>query len=221
MNVNISTTPSEFLITTTKASSSQSLSVSITIVAYCYILPTICVFGIIGNLMNVITLASRRLRAVSYMYLRALAIADLLCMIFVLIFATCEVLQFVGFPINLNHWYGFYQAHLMLSFINWALATGVFVVCALSLERYVSIIHPMSFRAWNSPRRAWIAIIVAYCIPIVFYLPYAIGRYSVGQKLTPEGKVIYMAIDSEISKSAAWQVSILEIRALIPLLDSV
>uniref|UniRef100_A0A1I7ZXS6 G_PROTEIN_RECEP_F1_2 domain-containing protein n=1 Tax=Steinernema glaseri TaxID=37863 RepID=A0A1I7ZXS6_9BILA len=39
----------------------------VTLIAYCYILPVICVLGIIGNLTNVITLASRRLRAVSYM----------------------------------------------------------------------------------------------------------------------------------------------------------
>lgn len=209
--VNLTTTSSLFytsdylITTTTKPQQSQSLSVQVTIIAYCYILPTICVFGIIGNLMNIITLASRRLRAVSYMYLRALAIADLMCMIFVLIFATCEVLQYVGYPINRNHSYGFYQAHLMLSFINWALSTGVLVVCALSLERYVSIVHPMRFRTWNSPKRAWVAIVIAYTIPVVFYLPYAIGRYSVGQKITADGSVIYVAIDSEASRKRFWQ----------------
>lgn len=208
--VNTTAASSELLTSSTKAPP-QSLSVSITIIAYCYILPTICVFGIIGNLMNLVTLASRRLRAVSYMYLRALAVADLFCMIFVLVFATCEVLQFTGYPINHNHWYGFYQAHLMLSFINWALATGVFVVCALSLERYVSIIHPMRFRTWNSPKRAWIAITVAYSIPALFYVPYALGRYSVGQKAAPDGSIAYTAIDSEISRSRAWHVSRLEI----------
>ncbi|VDK34774.1 unnamed protein product [Gongylonema pulchrum] len=69
------------------------------------------------------TLASKRLRAVSYMYLRALAVADLLCMIFVLVFVSGEIVQRAGIPLNHSPIYGFYQAHLMLSLINWALAT--------------------------------------------------------------------------------------------------
>uniref|UniRef100_A0A914PCG8 G-protein coupled receptors family 1 profile domain-containing protein n=1 Tax=Panagrolaimus davidi TaxID=227884 RepID=A0A914PCG8_9BILA len=207
-SINITTTAGSLLSSSSSILPPKTipLTIQMSIIAYCYILPTVCVFGIIGNLMNVITLASRRLRAVSYMYLRALAIADLICMIFVLIFASLEVLQYKGYSINENYFYGFYQAHLMLSFINWALATGVLVVVALSLERYVSIIHPLRFRAWNSPNRAWVAIIIAYSIPIIFYFPYSIGRYSIGQKISPTGQIQFTAIDSEVSKTTAWQI---------------
>lgn len=78
---------------------------------------------------------------------------------------------------------------------------------ALSLERYISIVFPLHFRAWNSPQRAFKAIIAAYIIPACFYIPYAIGRYSVGQKTSIDGHTIYMAVDSEISKTLGWQVS--------------
>ncbi|KAF7638835.1 G_PROTEIN_RECEP_F1_2 domain-containing protein [Meloidogyne graminicola] len=179
---------------------------NINIIAYCYIMPTICVLGIIGNSMNVVTLASPRLKAVSYMYLRALAVSDLLCMLFVLAFACCEVLKESGIPIEQNPLYGFYQAHVMLSFINWALATGVYIVVALSLERYVSVVFPLHFRIWNSPKRAMKAIIIAYTIPALFYIPYGIARYSVNEKINSKGEVIYGAIDSEISKTFGWQV---------------
>ncbi|CAD5234854.1 unnamed protein product [Bursaphelenchus xylophilus] len=182
------------------------LDVKLTVVAYCYILPVICVVGIIGNAMNVVTLASRKLRAVSYMYLRALAIADLLCMLFVLSFVSCEVLVYNGYSLNGSYWYGFYQSHIILSFINWALATGVFIVVALSLERYVSIVFPMHFRQWNSPSRARRAICAAYMIPAMFYLPYAVGRYSVETKTMSDGTVVYMQSDSDISKTLYWQI---------------
>lgn len=184
----------------------QKLEMKVAIIAYCYILPVVCVLGILGNLMNVITLASRRLRAVSYMYLRALAIADLFCMLFVLVFVSGEILNQLGTGINRYKWYGFYQAHIMLTFINWALATGVFVVVALSVERYVSVVFPMHFRAWNSPRRALKAIIIAYSLPALFYIPYSLGRYSIGSKVIADGQVIYVAIDSEISKTFGWKV---------------
>ena len=97
------------------ATAQSPAKISINIIAYCYILPIICVLGIVGNLMNVVTLASPRLRAVSYMYLRALAIADLFCMLFVLAFACCEVLKEAGVPIERQPLYGFYQSHVMLS----------------------------------------------------------------------------------------------------------
>ncbi|KAI1716283.1 7 transmembrane receptor (rhodopsin family) domain-containing protein [Ditylenchus destructor] len=202
----VSTPPSAAHVPST-APAGPSLGIRVTILAYCYILPAISVVGIIGNVMNLATLASRRLRAVSYMYLRALAVADLFCMIFVLLFVTGEVLHQSGIAVlNIHPWYGFYQAHLMLSLINWALATGVYVVLALSLERYISVVFPMHFRAWNSPQRAFKAILLAYVIPAIFYVPYAIARYSVGQKVAPDGRVIYMAIDSELSKTFGWQI---------------
>uniref|UniRef100_A0AC35U0P4 G_PROTEIN_RECEP_F1_2 domain-containing protein n=1 Tax=Rhabditophanes sp. KR3021 TaxID=114890 RepID=A0AC35U0P4_9BILA len=190
----------------TTVGKSMPLGVKITIIAYCYILPVICVFGIIGNIMNVITLASRRLKAVSYMYLKALAIADLLCMIFVLLFVTSETLVNLGFTFNRRYLFGFYQAHLMLSLINWALSTGVFVVVALSIERFVSIVFPLHFRAWNSPSRVYKAIAIAYTLPAIMYIPYGFGRYSIGSRIADDGHVVYMAIDSEISLTFEWQI---------------
>lgn len=139
-------------------------------------------------------------------YLRALAVSDLLCMLFVLAFACCEVLKESGVPIERHPLYGFYQAHVMLSFINWALATGVYIVVALSLERYVSVVFPLHFRMWNSPKRAMKAIIIAYTVPALFYIPYGIGRYSVSEKVNSRGEISYGAIDSEISKTFGWQV---------------
>lgn len=93
-----------------------------------------------------------------------------------------------------------------MKFINWALATGVYIVVALSLERYVSVVFPLHFRMWNSPKRAMKAIIIAYTVPALFYIPYGIGRYSVSEKINSRGEISYGAIDSEISKTFGWQV---------------
>lgn len=125
-------TPSNSLdVPLTSSPPTLPLPVRLQIYAYCYILPVICVVGIVGNLMNISTLASKRLKAVSFIYLRSLAIADLLCMLFVLLFVSCEVLNYLGFTLAQSPYYGFYQAHLMLSFINWTLATGNAHVLAL------------------------------------------------------------------------------------------
>ncbi len=51
------------------------------------------------------------------------------------------------------------------------------------------------------------AIFIAFAIPATLYLPYALMRYSIGQKNTPDGEaIVYMAVDSEISKTFGWKV---------------
>lgn len=49
------------------ATGSPDLASQVSLIAYCYVLPVVCGLGIVGNITNLITLASRRLRAVSYM----------------------------------------------------------------------------------------------------------------------------------------------------------
>uniref|UniRef100_A0A914WS59 G-protein coupled receptors family 1 profile domain-containing protein n=1 Tax=Plectus sambesii TaxID=2011161 RepID=A0A914WS59_9BILA len=186
------------------AESAPSMGAVIALVAYCYILPTICVLGIVGNATNLMTLASPRLRAVSYMYLRALAVADLLCMVFVLMFVSGEIMKRVGVELN-SYEYAFYQAHFMLSMINWAISAGVFVVIALTLERFVSIVFPIHFRSWNSPKRACRAIIIAYLIPTLLYLPYALWRHEVIADEQPDGAIHYRVSDSGHTRSVIWQ----------------
>ncbi|PIO74660.1 7 transmembrane receptor, partial [Teladorsagia circumcincta] len=159
------------------------------------------------NITNLIVLASRRLRAVSYMYLRALAVADLLCMIFVLVFVTTEILTKNGSPINQYKLYQIYQCHFMLTLINWALGAGVYVVVALSLERYISIVFPMQFRAWNSPKRALNAIIVAFTVPALLYVPYAITRYKSIEKWDENvNAIIYRIDDHQVYRTVSWQI---------------
>ncbi|CAI5455610.1 unnamed protein product [Caenorhabditis angaria] len=176
-------------------------------IAYCYVLPCICAIGIVGNITNLIVLASRRLRAVSYMYLRALAVADLLCMLFVLIFVSTELINKNGSALSQYKLYQIYQCHFMLTLINWALGAGCYVVVALSLERYISIVFPMHFRTWNSPQRATRAIMLAFLLPAMFYIPYAITRYEGTQHFDPAtNRTIYSMNDHPNYKTFTWQI---------------
>ncbi|KAJ1352346.1 hypothetical protein KIN20_008666 [Parelaphostrongylus tenuis] len=188
-------------------STSPSGAATVASIAYCYVLPVVCAIGVIGNITNLIVLASRRLRAVSYMYLRALAVADLLCMIFVLLFVTTEILTKNGAPINQYKLYQIYQCHFMLTLINWALGAGVYVVVALSLERYISIVFPLHFRAWNSPQRASKAIIIAFVIPALLHIPYAITRYKSVEKWDHHvNATIYKIDDHQVYRTIPWQI---------------
>lgn len=56
------------------ATASPDLASQVSLIAYCYVLPVVCALGIVGNITNLITLASRRLRAVSYMLVSSLSL---------------------------------------------------------------------------------------------------------------------------------------------------
>ncbi len=72
---------------------------------------------------------------------------------------------------------------------------------ALSLERFISIVFPIHFRKWNSPARAWRAICVAYTLPAIMYVPYALWRHEVIEErsTSSDGTIIvgYRAVDGD------------------------
>ncbi|VDM98041.1 unnamed protein product [Thelazia callipaeda] len=140
------------------------------------------------------------------MYLRALAVADLLCMIFVLLFVIGEIATHAGLPLEKSYFQAFYRAHLMLFLINWASSTGVLIVVALSFDRFLSIVFPTYFRTWNVSQRAHQTIFAIYTITALLQIPYGIGRYTVDENINQEGTTIYASIDSEVSRTLQWQI---------------
>ncbi|PAV88970.1 hypothetical protein WR25_14929 [Diploscapter pachys] len=118
----------------------------INMVAYFYVLPIIAMIGIIGNVTNLVVLASSRLRAVSYMYLRALAVADLICMIATIGFILTERLQASRSPIVNYGIYQIYQCHFMLTLINWALGAGVYVVIMIAFRKRQKMFQQLTKR---------------------------------------------------------------------------
>lgn len=135
--------------------------------AYGFILPAVCICGIVGNILNILTLRSPLLEAISYRYLRSLAFADLFCMAFVLIFVSKEL---KSGPIT-DFSFAWYSAHLELPLINLFITAGVLVVIGLTLDRYICIVFPMYFRSWNTDRHATMAISMAYLTSITLYVP--------------------------------------------------
>lgn len=130
-------------------------------------LPTICAFGIVGNILNLMTLRGSAQRAVSYMYLRSLAAADLMCMMFVL----CFVLRTIGILPKEDFFVCWFAAHLELPLINFSITAGILIVIALTIERYVSVVFPVHFRDWNTRSRALQMITIAYVLSFLLYIP--------------------------------------------------
>lgn len=185
----------------------QSLfEIQLSLIVYCYILPIICIIGLIGNIINLIILYSL---SKLFQYLKALAISDIFCMLFVLIFVLIEIVKQFNI-INLNHSIiiVYYQTYFMLSLINWSLSVSVYIVVLLSIERFISILFPIKYRNYNN-NYSYIYVISIYLFAGIFYIPYALLRYTIKYNYINHNNktiVIYSTEDSDISKTFKWQV---------------
>lgn len=194
-------TSDDFYTSTTKTAAGARIGFGLTVnvIVNCYILPAVCGVGILGNIANLITLASPKLRAVSYMYLRALGVADLLCMFSVLIFVFFEIMKLLDWESIYGHYISaWYRAHTMLPLINASVSAGILIVVALTVERYISICWPIFFRQWNSLRKAVPLIIVAYVLPVLVYIPmcWQMEVVEKSDRNYSNGIVIYSVVDN-------------------------
>ncbi|CAJ0558041.1 unnamed protein product, partial [Mesorhabditis spiculigera] len=93
----------------------------------------LCIFGIIGNILNLRTLQCPSLKTIPFMYIRALAIFDLCglsCIVFHLL------LDDDGYE---SYYVIFYLTYLDAIFINGFLIAGLYCAFMLTIERKLQI----------------------------------------------------------------------------------
>ena len=110
------------------------------------LVPTICVVGIIGNLLTLVVLACQRLRTGAAaerkvnVWLQALAVSDLLLCVSLLphgLMSYEDRLVYVGMSFQL-----LYKAY-GTAIINNFILTGTWLTVAMSFSRYMAVCHPL------------------------------------------------------------------------------
>ena len=149
-------------------------------VLYGYGLPTICVCGFLGNVMNLIILAGKRIqRSLRKMErsanvgLIALAVADMSFCIaaFPSTFLPQDmVFDRKGFLV----YYGCYCAAV----INIFIMTSTWLTVTMSVERWLAICHPLKSRNIITLDRTKVSIVCVYILSTLFNVP-VFWRYSI------------------------------------------
>nr|AKQ63055.1 orphan G-protein coupled receptor 51 [Platynereis dumerilii] len=152
-------------------------------VLYGYGLPTICVCGFLGNVMNLIILAGkqvhrslRRAEHAANIGLIALAVADLIFCITAFP-STFLPKDGVFYDTGFLTYYGCYCAAVISIFM----LTSTWLTVAMSTERYLAICHPLKSRKILSIQRTKVAIVMVYILSALFNIP-VFWRYSIVQK---------------------------------------
>ena len=107
-------------------------------------IPIVVVFGVLGNVLNIVVLTRKWMRSSTNYYLTSLAIYDILYLVFVL-----TQLQKPNDIVEVC--------------LNIASNTGVWLTLTFTIERYICVCHPMRGIVLCTPKRAKY-VIVGVCI---------------------------------------------------------
>lgn len=137
-------------------------------VAYEWILPIVIAVGLIGNILNLIVLSRPFLKGATKVYLTCLAITDL-----------CVMLTAIPMIFRLSrHFFhqktyasAFFHAHLELLLSLTFITASIFIVVSLTVDRYLSICLPKTFRNVHTTKNAKLVVLGAYLGSILLNFP--------------------------------------------------
>ena len=75
-------------------------------------------------------------------------------------------LSFIG-----HYTTAFFQAHLMLPLINSFMASSVYIIICMTVNRYISIYKPTDFQRLHTQKNARVSISLSFFFGIIFHIP--------------------------------------------------
>ncbi|XP_060062853.1 probable G-protein coupled receptor B0563.6 [Ylistrum balloti] len=132
-------------------------------ICYKYIGPVLCVFGIVGNIINLIVLSRQQLVESPYIYLKALAVTDMSALLFSFPFMVVSR-EATTFPLK------WYNAYVFLPVVNFFTASSIWITVVMTIDRFIFVKFPIWAR-WRCSRfsaqvRVWIILFATVLISV-------------------------------------------------------
>ncbi len=143
-------------------------------------IPSICAFGVIGNLLNLLVLTRRRLlhsmdrleKSATY-GLVALAFSDM--MFCVAVFPHGFLSQH-GYALQWEYIYELYYKIYGIASINLFIMVSTWLVVSMAVNRYIVVVYPFHARRVLGTARTIITIIALYAMSFTFTLPFYLHK---------------------------------------------
>lgn len=143
-------------------------------VAHVIIMPVILALGVFGQILNLFTLSHKTLKGSCFVYLKSVALAELLSVFFLIPFVVRHAIKWTS-PDDEHvrpYWILWYEAHLEIPLINSFVAANSLSITALTFERYISICHPVFARGWFATKiKANIVVVVIFILSLITFIP--------------------------------------------------
>ena len=150
---------------------------TINFVAYNVVAFVIVGVGIVGNILNLVVLSRPKLKGVMYVYLLGLALSNL-C---VLIMAIPALMDIAGDMDSRDSYsIAFFKAHLEIPMLNSFMATSVYIIISMTVNRYISIYKPTDFQRIHTFKNAYIIMFISFLCGCALHVPLGFN-YVVGE----------------------------------------
>ena len=136
-------------------------------VAYSIVAYVVVAVGIFGNLLSLVVLTRPNLKGVMYLYLLGLAASNL-CVLVTAVPALYDISHGLT---GGNYITAFYQAHMKLPLINSFMASSVYIIICMTVNRYISIYRPTHFQRVHTFTNAQIHIGISFLAGILLHIP--------------------------------------------------
>lgn len=148
-------------------------------IAYGIVSSVIIGLGILGNLTNLVVLTRPNLKGVTFVYLTWLAISDLMS----LVVSLSSMFRLHGMQPR-TYAASLYYSHVEMPLVNAFMASSVFLVVALTVDRYFSVCLPTRFKEIHNTQRARRSIAAAYICAFVLYIPVCFQKIPIAVPFT-------------------------------------
>ncbi len=159
-----------------------------------YVIPAICIFGVVCNILNVIVLTRKHMTESPYTYLMGLALADLGLL----------VLAFVGTALSTRlgdgvYFWKVYDGFIFYPFANVFANSSVWVTVLLTVERFISVQFPLRAKDLCTRSIARRSIVCIILIAIFINIPRFFCQ-NIIEKPAGSGKFVLQSSDFEMSQ---------------------
>ena len=141
----------------------------IEVFGYRYVILSICLFGIVCNILNLCVLLQRRLKESPYTYLTGLAVADMLTLICISPFSIVRG-DYIRHE-NIFYMLTRLELQFYMPLANYFGQVSIMITLALTIERYLFTTYPLRTRTFCKPLYARIVISVILCACALISFP--------------------------------------------------
>jgi hypothetical protein len=129
-----------------------------------YIGPILCLFGVCGNLLNLIILFKGNLNESPYTYLKTMAVTDMFALI----------LSFIHMIISSkssSYSWQFFNVYFFFPLVNFFMAASVWLTVGVTIDRFVYVKFPLWARGYCSVHRAKARIVFILLFTLLVTIP--------------------------------------------------
>ena len=172
-------------------------------VAYSIVAYMVVVVGMMGNLLSLLVLTRPNLKGVMYVYLIGLSVSNL-CVLITAVPALFDISQ--GFQGG-SYTTAIYQAHFKIPLINSFMASSVYIIICMTINRYISIYMPTHFQRLHTFKNAQIHISLCFLAGVLLHIPLCFQNHVQCRLNQEEGRCSWQAREQpHISQSIMFKV---------------